>query len=187
MTYRCQLHYHHDYWICLIRGLRKMGYITGGGRFSMIKVASLLLQIYDWLLITSLNLTVTNRRVSESFYKRLRLPGPPPRSLPDQFPKLQCHWPKCVTANRPRRKFRLSIHVRPHSSAIALYHGCPSFAFHRPEAWLCPEHTHGRAVPPLRSFAQRWGGMTVGVLAKLKCSVREGEVSEGKHRETSRF
>lgn len=86
MTYRCQLHYHHDYWICLIRGLRKMGYITGGGRFSMIKVASLLQQIYDWLLITSagLNLTVTNRRVSESFYKRLQLPGfsPPFSSRP---------------------------------------------------------------------------------------------------------
>lgn len=64
-----------------------MGYITGGGRFSMIKVASLLLQIYDWLLITSLNLTVTNRHVSESFYKRLRLPGfpPPPVLFPTNF------------------------------------------------------------------------------------------------------
>lgn len=43
-----------------------MGYITGGSRFSMIEVANLLLQIYDWLLIASLglNLTVTNYCVS---------------------------------------------------------------------------------------------------------------------------
>lgn len=166
-----------------------MSYITGGSRFSMIKVANLLLQIYHWLLIGSLdlNLTVTNCCLSESFYQRLRLPVFSPRSRPNQFPKLQCPWPKSVTPNRPCHKFRLSIHIRPHSSAIALYHGCPSFAFHRLEAWLCPEPTHGRAVPPPRSFAQRWGRMTVGVLAKLKCSVREGEALGGKLRVTSGF
>lgn len=70
-----------------------MGYITGGSRFRMIKVTNLLLQIYDWLLLASLglNLTLTNRCVSESFYKLLWLHILFAHSLPDQFPKLQCY------------------------------------------------------------------------------------------------
>lgn len=115
-----------------------MADITGGSKFTVIKVANLLLQIYDWLLIASLglNITVTNRRVSSHFANgsgcrffifSIFFFFYPLRSLPGQFPKPQCHWPKCVTPNRPRRKFRPSIHVRPHSSAIALYQGCPSF------------------------------------------------------------
>lgn len=116
----------------------------------MIKLANRLLQTYGSLLIASLslNLTTTNRRASESFYRRLRPPGSPHRYFPDQFPERRCHWPKCVTLNGDRREFRLSIRVRPHSSAIALYYGRPSFAFHHPETRLCPELTHGGAVPP---------------------------------------
>lgn len=128
-----------------------MSYITGGSWLGMMKVANRLLQTYGSLIIASLslNLTTTNRRASESSYGRLRPPGSPPhRHFPDQFPKRRRHWPKCVTPNGDRRKFRLSIRVRPHSSAIALYRGCPSFAFHHPETWLCPELTHGGALPP---------------------------------------
>lgn len=56
--------------------LNKRPPTNGGSRFSMIKVANILLLIYDWLLLASLgiNLPLTNRRVSESFYKLLRLP-----------------------------------------------------------------------------------------------------------------
>lgn len=55
---------------------RWISHVSGGARLNVIKVGNHLLQIYNSLLIAflTLNLTMTNYCVSESFYRPLTLP-----------------------------------------------------------------------------------------------------------------
>lgn len=163
-------------WIC---------HVCGRARLNVIRVGNHLLQIYNSLLIAflTLNLTMTNDCISESFYRPLALPhlscyAPPLPPDPNLFQRVAVTGPNVSHLTRPAANLacqyvsRLIHQLTLFISAVLLL---SHFTTERldfapsPRSSAPPPLPHRFTLPP-GPLLQGVNTMTITVLAKSECN-----------------
>lgn len=156
-----------------------ISHVSGGARLNVIKVGNHLLQIYNSLLIAflTLNLTMTNYCISESFYRPLALPifpAPPPAT--NLFQRVAATGPNVSHLTRLAANLACQ-YVSSLIHQLSLFISAVLLLSHFTAERFDFARSSRSSIPPPGPLLQGVKAMTITVLAKPKCS--EGKQRRG--------